>query len=86
MAQRSSRHATPTTHGRIPRIDSTQCRLAVPAATNGVVLATEKKLTSILVEGDTMEKIAHYTGNVGSFIAVTARASCVRLQFTADST
>lgn len=36
------------------------------AATNGVVLATEKKLPSILVEEDTLEKIAHYTGNVGA--------------------
>ena len=41
------------------------CRPAVSAATNGVVLATEKKVPSILVEEDSLEKIAHYTGNIG---------------------
>ena len=35
------------------------------AAVNGVVLATEKKVPSILVEEDSMEKIAVYTGNIG---------------------
>lgn len=34
-------------------------------ATNGVVLATEKKVPSILVEEESMEKIAIYTGNIG---------------------
>jgi len=35
------------------------------AAVNGVVLATEKKVPSILVEEDSIEKIAVYTGNIG---------------------
>lgn len=34
-------------------------------ATNGVVLATEKKLPSILVEESSVEKIQHFTGNIG---------------------
>jgi 20S proteasome subunit alpha 2 len=34
-------------------------------ATNGVVLATEKKLASILVDEDSVEKITHFTGNIG---------------------
>jgi hypothetical protein len=38
------------------------------AATNGVVLATEKKLPSILVEESSVEKIQHFTGNVGAWL------------------
>lgn len=34
-------------------------------ATDGVVLATEKKLPSILVDEESVEKIVHYTGNIG---------------------
>ena len=34
------------------------------AATNGVVLATEKKVPSTLVEPDTMEKVALFTNNI----------------------
>ncbi len=48
------------------------------AATNGVVLATEKKLASILVDEASVEKIQHITGNVGAYIGkgadVIARA------------
>lgn len=45
------------------------------AATNGVVLATEKKLPSILVEEETLEKIAHYTGNIGEGDGDSERAA-----------
>lgn len=34
-------------------------------ASNGVVLCTEKKSPSILVEEDSIERIVHYTGNIG---------------------
>lgn len=37
----------------------------LPAATNGVVLATEKKLPSILVDEESVERIVQYTGNIG---------------------
>lgn len=35
------------------------------AAKNGVVLATEKKLPSILVDEDSVERIQLLTGNIG---------------------
>lgn len=35
------------------------------AATNGVVLATERKAPSILVDEDTMEKVAFITNSIG---------------------
>mmetsp|Transcript_112811 Transcript_112811/g.313606 ORF Transcript_112811/g.313606 Transcript_112811/m.313606 type:complete len:236 (+) Transcript_112811:212-919(+) len=34
-------------------------------ATNGVVIATEKKLPSTLIDEDSVEKIQHITGNIG---------------------
>ena len=34
-------------------------------AVNGVVLATEKKVPSILIDEDSFEKISHFTGNCG---------------------
>lgn len=34
-------------------------------AKNGVVLATEKKLPSILIDEESVEKIVQYTGNIG---------------------
>jgi 20S proteasome subunit alpha 2 len=55
----------------VPSTPHPQLLHVVRAATNGVVLATEKKVPSILVEDDTMEKIVHYTGNIGAH-----RAGC----------
>ncbi len=49
---------TPTSH----RVPPTAFDLA---ATNGVVLATEKKLPSVLVDEASVEKIQHFTGNIG---------------------
>ena len=39
----------------------------ITAATNGVVLATERKVPSLLVEEDTMEKVAFITNSIGKF-------------------
>lgn len=35
-------------------------------AKDGVVLATEKKLPSILIDEESVEKVAHFTGNIGA--------------------
>ncbi|RYG47662.1 hypothetical protein EON67_08375 [archaeon] len=45
-------------------------RVFACAAKNGVVIATEKKVSSILVDEESVEKIALYTGNVGMCIVV----------------
>jgi hypothetical protein len=51
---------------RANTLDAVCSTRRVRAATNGVVIATEKKVPSILVEDDTLEKIVHYTGNIGA--------------------
>lgn len=46
--------------------------LAFDAATNGVVLATERKAPSILVDEDTMEKVAFITNSIGALLHVVS--------------
>lgn len=57
---------TPVHKCRSPSVSPHPPAAPTRAATNGVVIATEKKLPSPLVDEESVQKIQLYTGNIGA--------------------